>query len=87
MDVLIEVIKSVVLVFLSAIQLAMLIRAVLSWFLMGGGAFINFLYAITEPFIVPVRSLFEKLGWFQNSPIDFSFLATYILLSVITIFL
>ena len=87
MDLFIEVIKSVVLVFLTVIQFAMLLRAVLSWFVMGGGKFINFLYAITEPFIVPVRMLFEKMNWFQNSPIDFSFMITYLLISVLTIFL
>ena len=87
MSLLIEVIKSVVLVFLTVIQFAMLIRAVLSWFVMGGGKFINFLYAITEPFILPVRSLFEKMNWLQNSPIDFSFLVTYFLISLVTVFL
>ena len=86
MDLFMEVIKSVVLVFLTVIQFAMLIRAVLSWF-MAGGSFVNFLYAITEPFIVPVRALFEKMNWLQNSPIDFSFLVTYLLISCITMFL
>ena len=87
MGIFIEIIKSVVLVFLSALQTAMLIRAILSWFVMGGGKFINFLYAITEPFIAPVRALFEKMNWLQNSPIDFSFLVTYLLISFLTLFL
>ena len=87
MGIFIEIIKSVVLVFLSALQTAMLIRAILSWFVMGGGKFINFLYAITEPFIAPVRALFEKMNWLQNSPIDFSFMVTYLLISFLTIFL
>ena len=85
--VLIEAIKSLVLVFLSTVQFAMLLRAILSWFVMGGGKFINFLYAITEPFIAPVRALFEKMNWLQNSPIDCSFLVTYLLISFLTIFL
>lgn len=85
--VLIEVIKSFVLIFLSVLQFAMLLRAILSWFVMGGGKFISFLYAITEPFIVPVRALFEKMNWLQNSPIDFSFMVTYLLISFLTIFL
>ena len=85
--VLIEVIKSFVLIFLSVVQLAMLLRAILSWFVMGGGTFTNFLYAITEPFIVPVRTLFEKMNWLQNSPIDFSFMVTYLLISLLTVFL
>lgn len=85
--VLIEVIKSFVLIFLSVVQFAMLLRAILSWFVMEGGTFTNFLYAITEPFIVPVRTLFEKMNWLQNSPIDFSFMVTYLLISFLTIFL
>ena len=88
MGVFIEVIKSFVLVFLSTVQFAMLLRAILSWFTMGGGGkFVNFIYAITEPFIAPVRALFVKMNWLQNSPIDFSFLATYLLISFLTIFL
>ena len=85
--VLIEAIKSLVLVFLSTVQFAMLLRAILSWFVMGGGKFINFLYAITEPFIAPVRALFEKMNWLQNSPIDFSFTLTFVALMIIQILL
>lgn len=74
-------------VLLSAVQLAMLVRAVLSWFVMDENKIVNFLYAVTEPFIVPVRLLFEKLNWFQNSPIDFSFMITYLIISIIIIIL
>ena len=81
MDLFIEIIKSCVLVFLSTLQVAMLIRAVLSWFVMGdGGRFVNFIYAITEPFIAPVRAFLEKMNWLQNSPIDFSFMVTYLII-------
>ena len=78
--------KNVVLVFLSVLQFAMLLRAVLSWFVMDG-KLIEFLHMVTEPFIIPVRALFRKMNWLQNSPIDFSFMITYILISVITILL
>jgi len=33
---------------------------------------------------VPIRLLFEKLGWFQNLPIDVSFMVSYLLLSVLS---
>jgi hypothetical protein len=36
---------------------------------------------------VPVRTLFEKMNWLQNSPIDFSFMVTYLLISLLTVFL
>ena len=82
-----EIIKSVVVLFLLVIQSAMMVRAILSWFIMDGGKFMNFLYAITEPFIHPVRLLLQKLNILQNTPIDFSFLITYLIISLITIFL
>ena len=67
-----------------AVQFAMLARAILSWFPMDSNKFTDFLYTVTEPFIYPVRMLFEKMNWFSGLPIDMSFLVSYILLSVIT---
>ena len=87
LDIVLEIIKSVVILFLLAVQSAMTVRAILSWFVMDGGRFMNFLYAITEPFIHPVRLFLEKFNILQNTPIDFSFLITYLIISMITIFL
>ena len=81
------VVADVVLLLLSAVQLAMLIRAILSWFPMDSNKFLDFLYAITEPFIVPIRMLFQKMNWFQNLPIDISFMVAYLLLSLISMLL
>ena len=75
--------KRFLVVFLTVIQLAMLVRAILSWFPMDGNRFTDFLFAITEPFIYPVRMLFDKLNWFTGLPIDVSFLATYLIISVL----
>lgn len=73
-------------VFLSIIQFAMLVRAILSWVMPdASGLIIEFLYLITEPFISLVRKLFDKLGFNNNSPIDLSFFVTVILLEVIRI--
>ncbi len=80
-------IKNIVIIFLTAIQFAMLARAILSWFPMNSNKFIDFLYSVTEPFIYPVRMLFQKMNWFTGLPIDISFLVTYILISVVLIFL
>jgi len=77
-------IKNTVIVLLMAVQFAMLARAILSWFPMDSNKFTDFLYTVTEPFIYPVRMLFEKMNWFSGLPIDMSFLVSYILLSVIT---
>ncbi|MBQ9113247.1 MAG: YggT family protein [Clostridia bacterium] len=83
----VEIIKNIVVILLTAVQFAMLARAILSWFPIDSNKFIDFLYAVTEPFIQPVRVLFEKLNWFQSLPIDISFLVSYMLLSVILMIL
>ena len=87
MDVLVILIKNVVILFLSFLQLAMLVRAVLSWFVMDGGKFVDFLYAVTEPFIYPVRRLLEKMNWLQGTPIDFSFMITFFIISLLSMIL
>ena len=79
-----HLVSTVVMLLLSAIQLAMLLRAILSWFPMDSNRFTDFLFGITEPFIYPVRLLFEKLNWFQNLPIDISFLVAYLLLTLVS---
>ncbi len=82
----VEIIKSIVIILLTVVQFAMLIRAILSWFPIDN-RFVDFLHAITEPFIIPVRLLFEKMNWFSGLPIDVSFFVTYLLISIILIFL
>lgn len=62
-----------VLVFLDVLQIAMLIRAVMSWFIEGDNKFTGFLYVLTEPVIIPFRKLFHKMNWFQDTPVDMSF--------------
>ena len=86
MTVALVVIKNAVSIFLMAIQLAMLLRAVLSWFPLEN-RFIDFLHCVTEPFIYPVRRLFEHFGWFQGTPNDISFMVSYLLISILIIFL
>ena len=82
----VEIIKQVVIILLTAVQFAMLARAILSWFPIDN-KFVDFLHAVTEPFIYPVRMLFEKMNWFSGLPIDMSFFVTYIIISVVLIFL
>ena len=65
------------------ITLAMLIRAVISWFYDGDGAFVRLLYFITEPIIMPIRLLLVKMNWLQQSPLDFAYLLTYVVLFLI----
>ncbi len=70
------------------LQFLMLGRAILSWLpLDEDNPIENFLYAVTEPVIAPVRALIEYFGWFEGLPIDMSFFITFLLLAVLQIFL
>ena len=65
----------------TVIELCFLVRAVLSWLPIGDdNPILKFVFMVTEPIIIPIRALFERLGWFQNMPIDISFLVAYLLL-------
>ncbi len=81
------VVQNVVSIGLFVIQIAMTIRAVLSWIPMDPNNFTELLYAITEPFIYPFRVLFQRLNWFTELPIDMSFMAAYLTLIILGIFL
>lgn len=72
---------------ISVVQLAMLVRAVLSWVMPDAeGALINFLYAITEPFIGIIRRITDRFVNYSG-PLDLSFAITVILLTVIQLIL
>lgn len=83
MEYVIYILRVTAVILLDAVMLAMFLRAVCSWF-MAEGRLIDFLYMITEPFILPVRMLLDRFGLFQNLPVDLSFFITYLLLSVIS---
>ena len=87
MPILVVVIKNIIILFLTAVQFAMLLRAILSWFPIDSNKFTDFLAVVTEPFIQPIRVLFDKMGWFRNLPIDISFFASYMILSIILMIL
>ena len=75
-------------IFIDILSLAMLARAVLSWFTMGEQSKIGaFLYVVTEPVILPGRALCNKFGWFQGLPLDMPFLITMMILSLAGMFL
>ncbi len=85
---LIYVVVRLVHVLLFGLALAMMLRAILSWFSVGEeGFFVSLLYSVTEPVIVPMRALFYKMGWFQDFPLDMPFFFTFLLISVLSMFL
>lgn len=86
MDTAIWLFRSFVITLIDAIELLMFVRAILSWFDQTEEWRISsFLYLLTEPIILPVRRLCEKMHWFEGVPLDFPFLLTWILLSVIQV--
>ena len=82
------VISATVRYLITAIQFLMFGRAILSWLPMDEENPIeNFLYAVTEPVIMPVRAVIERFGWFEGMSIDMSFFITFMLLSVLEMIL
>lgn len=77
------VLVNFVMIFIEIISFAMMLRAILSWFVESDGVFVRFLYVITEPAIMPIRKLFYKMNWFQDVPIDLSYTFTFIALFLI----
>ena len=69
---------------LSFVEICMLVRAVCSWFpIDDDNPILRFTTMVTEPVIAPVRAFLDRMGWFRNSPIDFSFMIAYLLLVLV----
>lgn len=63
---------------------AMLARALLSFLLPNAeGAMIELLFFITELFVAPVRYFLNRFEMFQNSVLDMSFMAAYLLVLIL----
>ncbi|MBQ8309408.1 MAG: YggT family protein [Clostridia bacterium] len=88
MAVALYLIRSTAIALISLIELAMFARAILSWFDQTGESKISmFLYAVTEPVILPVRKLCERMHWFEGVPIDIPFMLTWLILMVVQLLL
>ena len=84
MDNLVYIVTTLVSVFLSILQLLMLVRAVISWFPVDEESpAANFVYVMTEPIILPVRMVVERSETVRSMPIDISFFIALLLLSVV----
>lgn len=69
---------------LVVIEIAMFVRAVISFVpSLQGGVLDQFSYAISEPFIVPMRILLDRFESVRNLPVDVPFFITFLLISVI----
>ncbi len=73
---------------LDAVTLAMMVRMLMPLVLNTDGSRVfTFVTLVTEPFIIPVRFLLFKLNILQDSPIDWSFTLSYLLIVLIRMFL
>ena len=82
------VLKTTLAVLLDVLSLAMLCRAIFSWFdQTEESRFSGFLYMLTEPVILPIRKLCQKMRWFEGTPLDFPFLIAVLLITLIRSFL
>ena len=69
------------------VDAALFARAILGWIMPDAeGVLITFLYAITEPFIAPVRTLLYRLHINTEGPLDVAFFVTAVLLAVLGLF-
>ena len=70
---------------LYAMQLLMFGRAIISWFAPEeDNKLAQFLYFVTEPFVYPVRKILSRFDFFNNMPIDMSFMVVMIILIICT---
>ncbi|MBR6771852.1 MAG: YggT family protein [Clostridia bacterium] len=75
------IVRSIALGLIEMISTLLLVRAILSWIPPARDSKINYIVCmLTEPFLMPFRMLFDKLGIGRGFFIDLSFLATIITL-------
>lgn len=84
MENIIYLVVNIVYLAISALQLLMLVRAIMSWLPFDDSSpLLRFVYCVTEPVILPVRNLLDKIGFLSDLPIDISFLVTYMILTFV----
>ena len=82
------VVKQVVLLFITGLQLAMLGRAICSWLpLDEENPLETFFIGVTEPVIYPIRVFFHRMNWFVGFPLDMAFMVTILLLGLLGLLL
>ncbi len=81
------IVAKIISIGLSVLSLAMFLRVILQFFASEDNKFVLFCYAITEPFIIPIRTIMDKMNIGQNSPIDIPFFVAYIILTILQMIL
>ncbi len=87
MKILLSVLSATLILMIDAVQFIMLIHAILSWISPPSGkvgpirAFIN---GVCDLATAPMRALLDRFEFAKRSPIDFSFLFTFLALSLLS---
>lgn len=78
------IMRSICVITLDIISLAILLRVILSWLPLDDNKLEIFLISITEPIILPVRLLFSRSDSMRMMPIDIPLLITAIIISILS---
>lgn len=84
MELFIFIVKAIADGILMAVQIALIVRAVMSWFPFGDNVISDIAYAVTEPLIIPVRRVLERFEAVRNFPIDIAFFVTFMIVSILS---
>lgn len=84
MEIVVALVKALADGILMLVQIALLVRAVMSWFPIGDNILSDIAYSITEPIIIPVRRVLERFEAVRNFPIDIAFFVTFMLVSILS---
>ena len=87
MQTVLAVLSATIVLVIDAVQLCMFIHAILSWVSPPGdsvGPIRAFINGVVEYATLPVRLILDRFDWAKRSPIDISFLVTFLLLSFLS---
>ncbi len=79
----VSVLQYAVLLFLDVLGYVIVARCILSLFASEDSKLLLFCYAVSEPVVAPVRRLLERIPALEDFPIDFSYVATFLFLTVV----
>ena len=84
MGLLLLLITSIIKCLLYAMELFLVIRAVLSWFPgVDGGKVYDFCFYVTEPLVAFVRSLIMRVRALREFPFDLAYMFSYFLIWIL----
>ncbi len=84
LDTVFYIFERTIILLIDVLLFAMFVRAILSWFdPMHEWRLSGFLTMITEPVILPIRILCDKMHWFEGVPLDIPFMLSWLILMIV----